>query len=156
MRKLLLLLAVIPLASVFLASPASAADESPGINDHAWLAYGRVTPNGDIKATFILRCPRHDRWTASMTALTIGSGAPDDIVSFTNRVTPPHGTCTGRLQLVTLRLVTQPIDGTLYPAPRNCSAEYGVTFTGTGWQVAFDRGGADGGPDGPGPQLCLH
>lgn len=155
MRTLLLSLALAPLAALFL-TPAANADESPGINDTATLVKGTVTKNGDIKVVLRLTCPKKDRWTASMTSLTVGSGAPDDIFSTTDRTNPPTGRCTGKPDRIVLLLVTQPINGVFYPAPRNCSAEYGVNIDGTGWSIAFDRGGADGGPDGPGPQLCLQ
>ncbi|MGO4254887.1 hypothetical protein [Marmoricola sp. RAF53] len=155
MRTLLVTLALTPLAALFL-TPAAQADESPGINDTATLVKGTVTRSGDIRVVLRLTCPKRDRWTASMTALTIGSGAPDDIFSSTDRANPPSGRCSGRADRIVLKLVTQPINGVFYPAPRNCSAEYGVTISGAGWDIAFDRGGADGGPDGPGPVLCLQ
>ncbi len=139
----------------------TAQDESPALNDVATLRSGTVTSAGNISVSLNLTCPKADSFTASMLTRTVGSGAPDDIVS-TNSGSETTGTCTGRRQTITLLLITQPIDGVLYPAPRNCSAEYGVIIDGPErddssprWTVAFDRGGADGGPDGPGPALCL-
>lgn len=139
----------------------AAPDESPAINDVATLRSGKVTQEGNISVSLNLTCPKADSFTASMTTLTVGSGAPDDIVS-SNRGSETTGTCTGKRQTIKLLLITQPIDGVLYPAPRNCSAEYGVIVMGPAqgdnvprWMVSFDRGGADGGPDGPGPRLCL-
>jgi hypothetical protein len=92
-----------------------------------------------------------------MSTLTVGSGAPDDIFS-TNRGSETTGTCTGNRQRIKLLLITQPIDGVLYPAPHNCSAEYGVIIDGPAqadgsprWTIRFDRGGADS----LGPTLCL-
>ncbi|MGZ5415868.1 MAG: hypothetical protein ACXWDI_01700 [Nocardioides sp.] len=137
-------------------------DESPAINDVATLRSGKVTDEGHIKVSLNLTCPEQDSFMASMVTLTIGSGAPDDIVS-SNRDSETTGTCTGERQTVKLLLITQPIDGVFYPAPKNCSAEYGVTIDGPAqddtsprWTVRFDKGGADGGEDGPGPQLCLQ
>jgi hypothetical protein len=156
-----LLLGVLTLMSGGVWTEASA-DESPTINDHATLKSGKVTKQGNNRVVLNLTCPKGDSFTASMTALTVGSAAPDDIFS-SNRGSETTGTCAGKRQRITLLLVTQPIDGVLYPAPRNCSAEYGVEILGPSpaggaprWSIAFDRGGADGGPDGPGPQLCLR
>ncbi|GAB7190516.1 hypothetical protein NUM3379_12220 [Kineococcus sp. NUM-3379] len=160
-----------PPTSSALLAPASTvlADESPGIDDTATLVGGTVRPHGrSARVEFTLKCPRGDRWTASLFMVLVGSGAPDDITART--WTPdPSGTCYGVRQKVRLTVHSQPVrvwdystdppvlvSEQVYPIPRNCSAEYGVTFTGTGWHVAFDRGGADGGPDGPGPRLCLR
>lgn len=139
----------------------TAPDESPTINDVATLRSGKVTQEGNITVSLNLTCPKADSFIALMSTLTVGSSAPDDILS-TNRGSETTGTCTGKRQTIKLLLVTQPIGGVLYPAPRNCSAEYGVIIDGPlqgenspRWTVAFDRGGADGGPDGPGPTLCL-
>ena len=156
MRRSLAVLASFGLTTslAVLAPPASANsdDESPTVKDTAVLKGGKVIGRDDIKVRFTLTCPQGDRWAASMVTLTVGSGAPDDIVSRSEA----SGRCQGKPQKMKIRLATQPIDGTLYPAPENCSAEYGVRFTGPDWEVAFDRSGADGRPDGPGPQLCLR
>ena len=157
-----LLLGVLTLLSGGVVTQAAVADESPTINDTATLKSGKVTKQGNIRVTLSLTCPKGDSFTASMSALTVRPGAPDDIFS-SNRGSETTGTCAGKRQRITLLLVTQPINGVLYPAPRNCSAEYGVEILGPSlpdgsprWSIAFDRGGADGGPDGPGPQLCLR
>jgi hypothetical protein len=148
-----------PRTSVF--SLYTAPDESPSINDVATLRSGEVTEEGNIEVAMNLTCPAGDSFTASMLTLTIGSGAPDDIVS-SNQGSETTGTCTGERQTIELLLITRPIDGVFYPAPKNCSAEYGVAIDGPPedddsprWAIAFDLGGADGGRDGPGPRLCL-
>lgn len=140
----------------------TAPDESPAINDVATLRSGKVTEDGNVSVSMNLTCPKEDSFTASMVTLTIGSGAPDDIVS-RNVGSETTGTCTGKRQTIELLLITEPIEGVLYPAPKNCSAEYGVGIDGPdqddsspGWMIRFDKGGADGGPDGPGPTLCLQ
>jgi hypothetical protein len=158
-RKLLALVPVLAFTGLAALAPPASADESPGILDAATIQSAKVTKSGDVDVRLNLICPKKDTYYAFMSMLTVGSGAPDDIFSTTGgEVT---GVCKGKLQTITLHLTTQPIDGVLYPAPRNCSPEYGVSIhspgqaPGAGWSIDFDRGGADGGPDGPGPQLCL-
>jgi hypothetical protein len=123
--------------------PSASADESPGVDDHAALLGGRVTQHGaGARLDLRLVCPKGDRYAASITIVLAS-----DAVATGSR----SGHCQGDEQKLTLRLKTQ--DGP--PLTPGCDAEYGVTITGHTFSIAFDRGGADGGPDGPGPVLCL-
>jgi hypothetical protein len=124
-------------------APAATADESPGIDDHATLLGGRVVHHGGgARLDLRLTCPKGDRYQAHITIVL----ASDAVASGSR-----SGTCQGRKQQITVRLAAQ--EGP--PLTPGCDAEYGVTITGRTFSIAFDRGGADGGPDGPGPVLCL-
>lgn len=134
-------------------APSAAAVEKP---TSAEIQQAKVTSEGHVRVKARLRCPAGTTWTASMTIMSVSPDAPEDIRSSTSWENPPTGRCSGRPERVTMLLITVPIQGTFYPAPTNCSPEYGVTFRSETWSISFDRGGADGGPDGPGDELCLR
>lgn len=149
----------VALASAALTAPAVAqADESPDIDDTATLLGAKVVAHGRAAVVrFLLTCPSGDTYTARVLTLqaTSSPATSDVLASGTS-----SGVCKGRPQQVKVRVVNRGTDilGEPYYVPlvRGCGIEYGVSFTGPDWVVAFDRGGADGGPDGPGPALCFR
>ena len=112
LRPLVLAVALVATA-LFPVAPTAAApasnDESPTIADSATLGRGVVSADGrSARIGFRLRCPRDDRWTASMRLLLVGSGAPDDITAATGSPAP-SGRCTGTPQKVVLTVHVAPV-----------------------------------------------
>ena len=148
--KRLAAMAVIAAAVVPVPGVAQAAERSPS----AELLGAKLVSPDAVDVRFRLTCPKRDTYTVSMLTL---QAAPPEIPtnSDVKAVGTGTGTCKGSPQLVTLRLINggsdyqgEPVS---VPLRKGCGIEYGVTFTGTDWQVAFDAGGATGG----GPPLCF-
>ena len=130
----------------------------------------KVIANGaKVKVEFDVTCPAGTTWNGSMLTL---QAVPYPYISDVRASTGGYqtGHCNGKVQKVKLTLVNRgtergifdPETGALIgsepayvPLHPGCGIEYGVAFYGEGWDVAFDVGGADGGPDGPGPALCF-
>jgi hypothetical protein len=130
----------------------------------------RVVANGaKVKVEFTVTCPAGTTWNGSMLTLqAVPYPYISDVLASTGG--DQDGRCKGKPQKVKLTLVNRgtelgifdPVTGELIgsepayvPLHSGCGIEYGVTFYGENWDVAFDVGGADGGPDGPGPALCF-
>lgn len=130
----------------------------------------KVVANGaKVKVEFSVTCPAGTTWNGSMLTLqAVPYPYISDVLASTDG--DQAGRCTGKPRKVKLTLVNQgtelgifdPVTGDLIgsepayvPLRSGCGIEYGVTFYGQNWDVAFDVGGADGGPDGPGPALCF-
>ncbi|WP_148614771.1 hypothetical protein [Nocardioides rubriscoriae] len=148
-------------AAVVLVPGTAHADESPTINDTATLGQAKLAGPDEVRARFRLTCPRGDTFSAFMVGLqAVPASWPVPVTSDVAASGDATGTCRGTPQQVTISLVNHGTDyfgEPVYVAlHKGCSIEYGVTFTGPDWFVAFDRGGADGGPDGPGPALCYR
>lgn len=152
---------MVVVAAAVLVPGTARADESPTIDDRATLGRAKLVSPDAVRVTFRLTCPRGDTFQAFMVTLqTVPTDWPVPTTSDVTASGGTSGTCRGRSQRVTVDLVNRGSDyvgePVAVPLRKGCGLEYGVTSSGTGWDVAFDRGGADGGPDGPGPALCFR